>query len=604
MKKTVAAALALLLLFLCVFSVGAVDAAPASGMVAAAHGAVAATVGVDTPGAAVVLLEGGALKMADGFGYASLDTRVLVTPDTVFEIGDLSSLFVAIAALKLAEGGRLSLDADIATYLPARVTDKLQLTYPVTVRQLLCGRAGFGGRLFDVSFDKAELGFESLEEALLADVPAQVVMPDTVTHYSAFGISLAALVIECVTGASYEKFVQEEVLTPLGMSDTILRASANEVLKNAAIGYIYQADGSFAAAGNDGRSYAGLYPASGALSTASDLAQLFGWLLSDNGPLLGNEAKQVLFSNSNGGLFDRGGMVLTVEGTRAALKAATAYFSLSLSLDMATDLAVLVLANVSSTALLDLPLTLAPLSSVSHPLPEGEMLDLKSLRGTYVTANAEYRTFVGRLNAATKRITVSVNEDGTLQMMDMRLVQIARGVFADANRDANQPVVRFLVNEDGEVSAIVTAEGEVFTALPFYLSRVPSTLLYGLLLLLTAWFLLGGLFSLLRYVTDRYNADKTERAVVLVPRLLAFFLALFVTIQLLVAYRMGIAALSSFYFAMRVMTLLAAIGATVAYIIGFVATMIDREIHRRIAYTGIMLVAFLFVIGFWGLTVI
>lgn len=598
MKKRIAFVLALLLLLLCAMPIGAV--APADGAVAAAQAAVSGAVGVDTPGAAVVLYEGGSLKMSDGFGYANLDTRVLVTPDTVFEIGDFSALFVAVAALKLSDSGALSLDADIATYLPERFMRKLDLTYPVTTRQLLRGRAGFGGRLFDLSFEKPEHGFESLEEALLSDVPSQIFLPDTATHYSPFGIALVAFVIENVTGMTYEQYVGAEILSPLEMQNTVLHFSDKEQPPQAAVGYIYQADGSFTVAPRAGRSYAGLYPATGALSTAADMARFLGWLVSPDG----HAVKEQLFAAASGDVFGVSGMVLTAVGMRAVLQTATPYFSLSFSFDLRGGSAVLVLANVSDTALLDFPTAYLPLGSASAALPGGEMLDLKDLRGTYVSADAEYRTFVGRLDVAEKRISVRINDDGTLQFLDMRLVQIARGVFADADADTNLPVVQFLLDGEGEVSAIVTASGDTYTALPFYLSRVPAALLYGLLLLLTAWFLIGGVFALLRYITDRYNGDRSERAVVLIPQLVALLLAVFVGVQVLVAYRMGASALSSFYFAMRVMTLLAAIGTTVAYIIGFVATMIEREQHRRIAYTGIMLVVYLFVVGFWGLTII
>ena len=196
MKKRIVLTLVLVLVLACVLPVVAAAVAPANAAVATAQTAAASAVGTDTPGAAIVLYESGVLQMADGFGYADLDTRVLITPDTVFEIGDFSALFVAAAALKLADGGRLSLDADIATYLPERFIGKLDLTYPVTARQLLQGRAGFGGRLFDISFEKPEHGFESLEEALLADVPTQIIAPDTVSHYTPFGIAL--VVVNCL----------------------------------------------------------------------------------------------------------------------------------------------------------------------------------------------------------------------------------------------------------------------------------------------------------------------------------------------------------------------------------------------------------------------
>jgi len=254
MKRIFSVLLVVFLLVIYVLPMSATVATPFDASVAMAQAATAAAVGVDTPGAAVVLVRNGAVLMADGFGYADLSSRVLVTADTVFEIGELSGLLAAVAALTLVDSGKLSLDADIATYLPAEFMTKLALSHPVTLGQLLSGHAGFGGRIFDVSFDKESHTFETLEEALLADVPEQIMMPGTAYSYSTFGIALAAFVVEQVAGVEYGAYLKDHVLAPLGMKDTVPAFSAEADLGAYATGYTKAAEGSFMAPQNGGRS--------------------------------------------------------------------------------------------------------------------------------------------------------------------------------------------------------------------------------------------------------------------------------------------------------------------------------------------------------------
>ena len=205
-KRLLLLLLALILTAGFVLSAAAADAHDPA--VAAAEEAVAASVGNDVPGAAVVVLREGRIVLAEGFGYADLEARSPVTTDTVFEIGDLSTGFVTVAALQLVASGAIELDRDIAAYLPADFMGKLTLSYPVSMRHLLAGRAGFGGRSFDVWFRSDAYRFESLSEALLSDIPTQVVAPGTCYIASPYGVTLAAYVIECVTGMDYVSYVQ------------------------------------------------------------------------------------------------------------------------------------------------------------------------------------------------------------------------------------------------------------------------------------------------------------------------------------------------------------------------------------------------------------
>ena len=590
----------LLLLLLGALLVPAVSAVavPASSTVSTARAAVTAAVGKDTAGAAVLVIENGQVLMAEGFGYADIREQTLVTPDTVFEIGDLSALFVTLVTLRLVEEGAISLDASIADYLDEDTVKSLSLQYPVTVRQLLAGQGGFGGRVMDIAYTDAEYCFESLSEAVLAAVPEQVTRPGTVTSYSPFGIALLALALEHTTDQPFSLYVIDQFLEPLLMRDT--QISLKYTVENPATGYTVGEDGLFYTDACHGRRYAALSPATGVLTTLSDMQRLLTWLLSDGA--LSAEAKALLGQTVTLGMHRTGATpLLPLQNGTLLLSGATDYFSASLALSPDTGSAVLVLANTPVTSLLSLPETLLGGGRYPLTLPQGEPVELKPLRGTYLPATADLSCLVGRLAAVDMGATVRVKDD-VLYFGDTALVQIARGVFADAAAP-EQPLLQFLFDEDGDVTALVLADGTVYTAAPTFRTGLPARAALGALLVLAAGLLLLAVLGLFRWLTD---LDRQGRRDSVLPPLaggLAALTALLAGAQLLLAFRRGATALSSAYFALRVLTLLSGIAATVLLVLAFVTTLFYRRTHRHVAATGIVYVLFFLLAVFFGLTV-
>ena len=277
MKRLFCAVLALLLMGAMCLPLMAAE--PQHAGIARVTQSVHASVGADTPGAAVVLFENGDRILYEGYGYSDITARTLVTAETRFELGELSALFVALSAQKLVQEGKLELDRDVAYYLPGDFMKKLKLTHEITLQDLLAGRAGFADRYFDLRYENPSLVFEGLEEALLADVPAQVEVPGASYRFSRFGLTLAAFVVECVAQTDYATFVSEQILQPLGLTHTVLAPHTQEAQTMAA-GHVNKGNGSFATAKDAGRTYSALWPADGAISSAADLSLLISSLLS------------------------------------------------------------------------------------------------------------------------------------------------------------------------------------------------------------------------------------------------------------------------------------------------------------------------------------
>src|SRR6185503_13926720 len=93
------------------------------------------------PGAAVGVAHHGRSELAT-FGIANVDTRVPVSPETVFQIGSITKTFTAAALFRLVEQGAIELDVPVRTYLPdLRLADDAA-SRTVTLRHLLSHRGG------------------------------------------------------------------------------------------------------------------------------------------------------------------------------------------------------------------------------------------------------------------------------------------------------------------------------------------------------------------------------------------------------------------------------------------------------------------------------
>ena len=161
-------------------------------------------------GAVLVALDGKPV-ISKGFGYSDAERRVKNSPKTVFDIGSVAKQFTAAAILKLEMQGKLSTDDKITEYFQNVPPDKLD----ITIHQLLRHSAGLPGA---VGGDYEKITEAEFVEKVLASplrFPA-----GTRFSYSNVGYSLLALIIEKVSGQSYEHYLYENLWKPAGMETT------------------------------------------------------------------------------------------------------------------------------------------------------------------------------------------------------------------------------------------------------------------------------------------------------------------------------------------------------------------------------------------------
>jgi serine beta-lactamase-like protein LACTB len=169
------------------------------------------------PGVSVAVGAGGEMVWAEGFGWADLERREPVTPQTRFKIGTASIALTSAAVGLLLEEGRLKLD-DV---IHARVPEFPEKEWPITLRQLM-------GHLAGVSNDGGDEGalYGAHCEETLDALPyfagnSLRFEPGTQYRYSSYGWILVSAAVEAAAGEPFFTFMQEEVFEPLGMNDTI-----------------------------------------------------------------------------------------------------------------------------------------------------------------------------------------------------------------------------------------------------------------------------------------------------------------------------------------------------------------------------------------------
>lgn len=175
------------------------------------------------PGVSVAIIDGGRVVWAGGFGLKEAGTADPVTTSTLFQAQSISKPVASSATLSLVEGGRLSLDEDVNTYLKSwKVPEnQFQLQEKVTLRRIMSHTAGltvggFGGY-------KAGDAIPSLFQILNGEKPANNppirvdTVPGSISRYSGGGAMVMQQLLLDLTGVSFPSLMKRLVFEPVGM---------------------------------------------------------------------------------------------------------------------------------------------------------------------------------------------------------------------------------------------------------------------------------------------------------------------------------------------------------------------------------------------------
>lgn len=229
---------------------------------------VAQRVPADAPGLALAVVQDGRVIFEKGWGLASLDYGVPITPSTVFHVASVSKQFTAFAVALLAQQGKLSVEDDVRKYLP-EIHD---FGKPITLRHLLYHTSGLrdqwdllvlaGWRMDDVITQDDILTMLRHQRALNFD-------PGEEELYCNSGYTLLAEVVGRVSGKPFVEFTRDEIFRPLGMTNTHFHLDHREVVRNMAYSYSPGSGGTYR---KSVLSYANV-GATSLFTTAEDLAR-------------------------------------------------------------------------------------------------------------------------------------------------------------------------------------------------------------------------------------------------------------------------------------------------------------------------------------------
>lgn len=170
------------------------------------------------PGIAVGVVKDGKLVYAKGFGLRAFDQSKRVDADTMFGIGSNTKEFTAAALAILVDEGKLHWDDHVIDWLPEFRMHDAWVTREFTIRDLLTHRSGLGLGAGDLMFvTKTDFTRAEMIRALRHLKPVSSFR--TEYAYDNLLYAVAGEVVAAASGKSWEAFITERILAPLGMGD-------------------------------------------------------------------------------------------------------------------------------------------------------------------------------------------------------------------------------------------------------------------------------------------------------------------------------------------------------------------------------------------------
>ncbi len=243
------------------------------------------------PGISVAIVNDQNIIFSKGYGFADVEKKVPMQPETICSICSISKLFTSVAVMQLWEQGKLRLDDSISSLLPGfNLKQQYAETVPITIRSLLTHSSGLPREAAYPYWSAPEFYFPTEKEINQKLGGQQTLYPSsTYFQYSNLGMSLLGEAVANVSKTSYESYVEKNILEPLQLTNTHPSLPKNLWRGKMATGYssLYR-DGTrkmmpFFQAN-------GIAPAAGYSSNVIDLAHFASWQFR----LLNNGNKEIL----------------------------------------------------------------------------------------------------------------------------------------------------------------------------------------------------------------------------------------------------------------------------------------------------------------------
>lgn len=192
----------------------------------------------DIPAIGVGIVKNGKVIMAEGFGERDINQGLKADANTLFAIGSSSKAFTTMGLGMLADKGQLDWDEPIRTYMPDFELMDEFATQEMNAVDLVCHRSGLPRH--DLMWYGSGFSREDLFNKLGNLEPSEPFR--TKFQYNNLMFMTAGLLIEDISGMSWEDFTKKNIFDPLGMTSSNFSVDAMTSSDNAALGYTMDED--------------------------------------------------------------------------------------------------------------------------------------------------------------------------------------------------------------------------------------------------------------------------------------------------------------------------------------------------------------------------
>lgn len=188
-------------------------------------------------GLSLAVMQEGRVIYTKGYGYANLEHKGQATENTVYLMASITKTFVAVATMMLVEDGKLSLKDTIGKHVSGLPTHWNK----VTIRQLLSHTSGIKGSIAWPPPCQTELKYDNVNYTRADVINETACLPLSFTpgekfEYSGRGYYVLGMLLEAVSGKSFEVFLKERIFDPLEMNNTRM-IDNKAIISNRASGY-------------------------------------------------------------------------------------------------------------------------------------------------------------------------------------------------------------------------------------------------------------------------------------------------------------------------------------------------------------------------------
>ena len=174
-----------------------------------------------------LIAQNGKILLQKSYGYQNFANHVLNDSNTIFRIASITKQFTAVVILKLQEEGKLSVNDKLDKYFP-----QFKYAREITIKNLLTHTSGIYNYTKDIDASDSAIVCHPVDQQLVTDIIFKHKLdfkPGKQFRYDNSGYYLLGLIIERVTGKSYEQNVRDIIFKPLQMDHSLFdfKHSAN-----------------------------------------------------------------------------------------------------------------------------------------------------------------------------------------------------------------------------------------------------------------------------------------------------------------------------------------------------------------------------------------